>query len=220
MNSASRPSFASARTSTETGRALPTAWPNSEDCALRVLATVASAPTRDRVILDAGTKALTSDPAAGVEGHGLIVEYPEADVRMLNEEHGIVDVSRCQRPPRIGEQVSVVPNHACGTTNLYDELVLHRDGMVVSTVAIRAAADSLARRSDRPRAPIHEDVLARGAQADRERAGEHGGVAEARRLRRVAVSGATSRAARGCGRRGGHRRSCRCRRPARRARRR
>jgi D-serine deaminase-like pyridoxal phosphate-dependent protein len=109
-----------------------------EDCALRVLATVASAPTRDRVILDAGTKALTSDPAAGVEGHGLIVEYPEADVRMLNEEHGIVDVSRCQRPPQIGEQVSVVPNHACGTTNLYDGLVLHRDGMVVSTVAIRA----------------------------------------------------------------------------------
>ena len=109
-----------------------------EDCALRVLATVVSAPTRDRVILDAGTKALTSDPAAGAEGHGFIVEYPEADVRTLNEEHGIVDVSRCERPPRIGEQVSVVPNHACGTTNLYDEVVLHRGGAVVSTVRIRA----------------------------------------------------------------------------------
>ena len=41
-----------------------------EDCALRVLATVVSAPTRDRVILDAGTKALTSDPAAGARGTG------------------------------------------------------------------------------------------------------------------------------------------------------
>jgi len=109
-----------------------------EDCALRVLATVVSAPTRERVILDAGTKALTSDPAAGAEGHGFIVEYPEADVRTLNEEHGIVDVSHCARPPRIGEQVSVVPNHACGTTNLYDEVVLHRGGVVVSTVGIRA----------------------------------------------------------------------------------
>ena len=109
-----------------------------EDCALRVVATVVSAPTRERVILDAGTKALTSDPAAGVQGFGHIVEYPEADVRMLNEEHGIVDVSRCERPPRIGEQVSVVPNHACGTTNLYDEILLHRAGGVVSAVSIRA----------------------------------------------------------------------------------
>ena len=59
-------------------------------------------------------------------------------MRTLNEEHGIVDVSHCERPPRIGEQVSVVPNHACGTTNLYDEVVLHRGGVVVSTVRIRA----------------------------------------------------------------------------------
>jgi D-serine deaminase-like pyridoxal phosphate-dependent protein len=109
-----------------------------EDCALRVLSTVVSAPTHDRVILDAGTKALTSDPAVGVEGHGLVVEYPEADVNRLNEEHGIVDVSRCERPPRIGDRVSVVPNHACGTTNLYDEIVLHRGGAVVATLRIPA----------------------------------------------------------------------------------
>jgi len=108
------------------------------DCALRVLATVVSAPTRDRVILDAGTKALTSDPALGVDGHGLVVEYPEADVHMLNEEHGIVDVSGCERRPRIGERVSVVPNHACGTTNLYDEVVLQRGGTVVDVLPIRA----------------------------------------------------------------------------------
>jgi D-serine deaminase-like pyridoxal phosphate-dependent protein len=109
-----------------------------EDCALRVLATVVSAPTRDRVILDAGTKALTSDPAVGVEGHGLVVEYPEADVNRLNEEHGIVDVSSCERAPRIGERVSVVPNHACGATNLYNEIVLHREGVVVATLGIPA----------------------------------------------------------------------------------
>jgi D-serine deaminase-like pyridoxal phosphate-dependent protein len=108
------------------------------DCASRVFATVVSTPTRDRAILDAGTKALTSDPAAGVEGHGLILEHPEADLHRLNEEHGIVDVSRCTRPPQIGERVSIVPNHACGTTNLYDEVVLHRDGEVVETVPMRA----------------------------------------------------------------------------------
>jgi D-serine deaminase-like pyridoxal phosphate-dependent protein len=109
-----------------------------EDCALRILATVVSTPTRDRAILDTGTKSLTSDPAAGADNHGLIVEYPDADVRNLNEEHGIVDVSACPRPPRIGERVSVVPNHACGATNLFDEIVLHRGGVVVETLPVRA----------------------------------------------------------------------------------
>jgi D-serine deaminase-like pyridoxal phosphate-dependent protein len=109
-----------------------------DDCALRVFATVVSTPTHDRVILDAGTKALTSDPAAGAEGYGVVVEHLEADVHRLNEEHGIVDVSRCERRPRIGERVSIVPNHACGTTNLYDEVVLHRGGAVVDVLAIRA----------------------------------------------------------------------------------
>jgi len=109
-----------------------------EDCALRVLATVVSTPTRDRAILDAGTKALTSDPASGADGFGLLVEHPEAAVYRLNEEHGIVDVSRSERPPRIGDRVSVVPNHACGATNLHDEIVLHRDGIVVETLPIRA----------------------------------------------------------------------------------
>jgi D-serine deaminase-like pyridoxal phosphate-dependent protein len=109
-----------------------------EDCALRILATVVSTPTRDRAILDTGTKSLTSDPAAGIDGHGLIVEYPDADVRTLNEEHGIVDVSACARPPGIGERVSVVPNHACGATNLFDEIVLHRGGVVVETLPVRA----------------------------------------------------------------------------------
>jgi D-serine deaminase-like pyridoxal phosphate-dependent protein len=66
------------------------------------------------------------------------VEHPEAVISRLNEEHGIVDISRCERPPRIGERVSVVPNHACGATNLYDEVVLHREGTVVATLPIRA----------------------------------------------------------------------------------
>lgn len=109
-----------------------------EDCALRVLATVVSTPAPGRAILDTGSKALSSDPAEGATGHGLLVEHPDAELRLLNEEHGIVDVSRCARAPRIGERVTVVPNHACGTTNMYDEIVLHRGGEIVETLPIRA----------------------------------------------------------------------------------
>jgi D-serine deaminase-like pyridoxal phosphate-dependent protein len=108
------------------------------DCALRVLATVVSTPTPDRAILDTGSKALTSDLAEGATGHGLLLEHPEAAVYKLNEEHGHVDVSHCADRPRIGDRVSIVPNHACATVNLYDEIVLHRGGEVVETLPIRA----------------------------------------------------------------------------------
>ena len=93
-----------------------------EDTALVVKAAVVSRPTRDRAIVDAGTKALTSD--------------------RLNEEHGYVDVSGCAEPPEIGEVVSIVPNHACGATNLYDEVVVTRAGRVVGIWPILARGRS------------------------------------------------------------------------------
>jgi D-serine deaminase-like pyridoxal phosphate-dependent protein len=109
-----------------------------EDCALRVRATVVSRPTTERAIVDSGSKTLTYDPAEGAEGYGLLVEYPEAQLYKLNEEHGFVDVSRCGRLPEVGETVTIVPNHACGTVNMHDEVVLHRDGDVLDVWSIAA----------------------------------------------------------------------------------
>jgi D-serine deaminase-like pyridoxal phosphate-dependent protein len=109
-----------------------------EDCALRVVATVVSRPTRERAIIDAGSKTLTSDQAIGATGHGLLVEFPEAEVYALNEEHGYVDVSRCEPPPEIGDRVTIVPNHACTTANMHDEIVMHRGGEVVQTLPTAA----------------------------------------------------------------------------------
>jgi D-serine deaminase-like pyridoxal phosphate-dependent protein len=109
-----------------------------DDCALRVVATVVSRPTRERAILDAGSKTLTSDLAVGATGHGLLVEYPDAEVYALNEEHGYVDVSRCEPAPEVGDRVTIVPNHACTTANMHDEIVLHRGGEVVETLPTAA----------------------------------------------------------------------------------
>jgi D-serine deaminase-like pyridoxal phosphate-dependent protein len=114
-----------------------------EDCALRVVATVVSRPTRERAIIDAGSKTLTMDAAIGATGHGLLVEYPDAEVYALNEEHGYVDVSRCEPAPGIGDRVTIVPNHACTTANLHDEVVMHRGGEVVET--LRTAARGMVR---------------------------------------------------------------------------
>jgi D-serine deaminase-like pyridoxal phosphate-dependent protein len=105
-----------------------------EDCALRVLATIVSTPTPTRAILDAGSKALTSDLAVGASGHGLLLEHPEAEVYKLNEEHGHVEVRGCA----VGDRVTIVPNHACATVNMYDEIVMHRGGEVVDTLRIAA----------------------------------------------------------------------------------
>jgi D-serine deaminase-like pyridoxal phosphate-dependent protein len=109
-----------------------------DDCALRVVATVVSRPTRERAIVDAGSKTLTSDLAVDATGLGLLVEYPDAEVYALNEEHGYVDVSRCEPAPEIGDRVTIVPNHACTTANMHDEIVLHRGGEVVETLPTAA----------------------------------------------------------------------------------
>ncbi|HUQ21944.1 MAG TPA: D-TA family PLP-dependent enzyme [Gaiellaceae bacterium] len=109
-----------------------------DDCALRVVATVVSRPTRERAIIDAGSKTLTTDPALGATGHGLLVEFPEAEIYALNEEHGYVDVSRCDPPPEIGDRVTIVPNHACTAANMHDEIVMHRRGEIVETLPTAA----------------------------------------------------------------------------------
>jgi D-serine deaminase-like pyridoxal phosphate-dependent protein len=111
-----------------------------EDCALRIRATVVSRPTATRGILDSGSKTLTNDPAEGVDGddRGLIVEYPEARLYALSEEHGHVDFGACPTQPRVGEVVTIVPNHACGCTNLHDEVVVHRGGRIVGVWPVAA----------------------------------------------------------------------------------
>ncbi|MFC6490427.1 D-TA family PLP-dependent enzyme [Nitratireductor sp. GCM10026969] len=112
------------------------------DCALSVLATVVSAPTAGRIVIDAGSKALSSD-TLGLTGFGLVTEYPEAEITMLSEEHGVLDVSACACKPVIGERLSIIPNHACVVTNLFDHVhLISRDGAVERVpVAARGRVD-------------------------------------------------------------------------------
>ena len=93
-----------------------------DDCAASVVCTVVSDAVKDQVILDGGSKTLTMDRCgpAPDSGHGLIVEYPGAFIGKLTEEHGQVDVSRCAARPRVGERVTVIPNHICPVVNLHD----------------------------------------------------------------------------------------------------
>ena len=104
-------------------------WADWDDCAMRVRTTVVSRPTDTRVILDAGSKVLTSD-LYGMTGYGHVLEYPGAVISALSEEHGTVDLSASPERPGVGEVVTVVPNHCCVVTNMVDEVYGVRGGAV------------------------------------------------------------------------------------------
>jgi D-serine deaminase-like pyridoxal phosphate-dependent protein len=109
-----------------------------DDCALRIVATVVSRPTRGRAVLDAGSKALTADRAQGCDPdtYGLVVEYPTGRIARLYEEHAVLDLDPSAAGPEVGEQVTVIPNHACGAVNLHDVAEIYRDGARIDTWAI------------------------------------------------------------------------------------
>jgi D-serine deaminase-like pyridoxal phosphate-dependent protein len=108
-----------------------------DDCAMRIRLTVVSRPTETRAILDAGSKVLTHDQYYA-KGYGRVMEYPEAEIVSLSEEHAIVDLSKSSNRPGVGEVVSVIPNHCCAVTNMMDEIHTVRNGAVVAVLPVAA----------------------------------------------------------------------------------
>lgn len=108
-----------------------------DDCALSVYTTVVSRAGPERGILDAGSKTLTSD-TGGLDGHGFILEHPEARIKGFSEEHGMLDLSKCNARPGVGDVVRVIPNHVCVVVNMVDQLVAVRGTEIVGTYAVAA----------------------------------------------------------------------------------
>jgi D-serine deaminase-like pyridoxal phosphate-dependent protein len=108
-----------------------------EDCALYVLSTVVSRPTRERAIIDAGSKALTSD-LLGLEGFGVVRELGDALVYDVNEEHGFLDISQAPNPPSVGDLVRILPNHVCPVSNLFDKVVFVDGSEILGAVRVDA----------------------------------------------------------------------------------
>lgn len=107
------------------------------DCALQVAATVVSVPTGDRAIVDAGSKALTSD-LLGLTGYGVVPALGNAMVYDVNEEHGYLDISGLKTRPAIGDVVHILPNHACPVSNLFDRVALASGNRIIGTVPVDA----------------------------------------------------------------------------------
>ena len=108
-----------------------------DDCALHVRTTVVSRPTEDRAIVDAGSKVLTREQYY-VEHFGRVVEYPDAVVANVSEEHGIIDLSACRDRPKVGDAVNIIPNHCCVVSNMVDEVQALRGDRVETVLAVAA----------------------------------------------------------------------------------
>lgn len=109
-----------------------------QDLAMHILATVVSRPAEDRAVLDAGSKALTSD-LLGFADYGEIEGHEGARIVSLSEEHAVVDIKDCRGAfPAIGSVVHIVPNHTCVVSNLFDRMVFHRGGIVTRVEEVAA----------------------------------------------------------------------------------
>lgn len=103
-----------------------------EDCAVRVVTTVVSTAVPGKAIIDAGSKTFSSDllGSGPKSGYGYVVEAPDAPIIKLNEEHGHLDITKSTHQFRIGEVLTVIPNHVCTCVNMHDEVSVVRNGLV------------------------------------------------------------------------------------------
>lgn len=98
-----------------------------EQLAMTVVTTVVGRPRPGTIIIDAGSKTLSSDVSKYHPGYGIILGQEGAVIERLSEEHGIVTVPD-NSVFEIGQQLRVVPNHCCVVTNLQDRLAGVRNG--------------------------------------------------------------------------------------------
>jgi D-serine deaminase-like pyridoxal phosphate-dependent protein len=128
---------------------------STDDCALTVLATVVSKPAADRVILDCGSKTLTSDGARGfspLPGFGSIMRGTAGGdaaaaslqvdanltIERLSEEHAVVRAASGATTLEPGGRVRVLPNHSCVVSNLVDQAWLADGDEVLAPLPIAA----------------------------------------------------------------------------------
>jgi len=102
------------------------------EIALSILVRVISRPGPGKAVMDVGVKGAGAE--FGVPG---IRDFPDVVIPFfLAEEHVVVN----QAPDwPIGQPLHLIPSHACTTCNLYREMVVHENGVVVDVWPIEAS---------------------------------------------------------------------------------
>jgi D-serine deaminase-like pyridoxal phosphate-dependent protein len=110
-------------------------------CAARVLVTVVARPDAERFVVDAGSKAFTSDgedgEATAFPGRGVVLGRPDLRLDFMSEEHGVGHLEG-DGDLVIGDRLEVIPLHACSCVNMFDVAIGIRGGAVEREIAITA----------------------------------------------------------------------------------
>lgn len=99
--------------------------------ALTILSTVLSQPTRNRVVVDAGLKSLSTD-----SGMAEPKDLPGWRYRPGGDEHGIVErhedsaLETLESTLNVGDRIELIPSHIDTTVNLHDYYYAYRNGII------------------------------------------------------------------------------------------
>jgi D-serine deaminase-like pyridoxal phosphate-dependent protein len=109
-------------------------------CAARVLVTVVARPSAERFVVDAGTKAFTSDGDDGppFPGRGVVVGRQDLVLDFMNEEHGVGHLAGGDGALAIGDRLEIVPLHVCSAVNMFDRAAGVRGGVVERELEVAA----------------------------------------------------------------------------------
>lgn len=109
-----------------------------DDCAVTVISTVVSTAVPGRVIVDAGSKTLSSDllTAGPKSGYGFVRDQ-NVTLTRLNEEHGYIVVDDSSQFC-VGQVLRIIPNHVCTCINMHDEVLLSRNDEIVGSWKVAA----------------------------------------------------------------------------------
>ena len=113
-----------------------------EECAATIIATVVSTAHKGQILIDGGSKTFSSDRLNNDTGvsFGMLLGAPEAHFHKMNEEHGFIDISKCDRKFEVGEKVQILMNHVCVAMNLHEQAHGYRNGIVETSWPIAARA--------------------------------------------------------------------------------
>lgn len=76
-----------------------------------------------KVVVDAGAKILTKDRQTWLDSFGHLPIAPEARVERVYDNHGVIRMAAEDVTPRVGDRITIVPNHICPVVNLLDVMV-------------------------------------------------------------------------------------------------
>jgi D-serine deaminase-like pyridoxal phosphate-dependent protein len=103
--------------------------------ALTIATRVVSTVQPDRVIVDAGLKAMATEAGPAIVAAGAAVD---ATYQFMGDEHGALRFAEGAARPQLGDFVTLVAPHCDPTVNLHDRFHLVRDGRLVDIWPIDA----------------------------------------------------------------------------------